>query len=73
MAPCSSRGITTNTSAAEHCWHSTFVNQVKRLLALSYWRFEAIRHKTHSKRPFKKPLVKGRKVNAPEIFKSESL
>ena len=29
---------------------STFVDQVKRLLALSDRRFEAIRHKTHSKR-----------------------
>jgi len=38
----------------------TFVNQAKRLLALSCRRFEAIRHKFHCKRPFKKPLVKGR-------------
>jgi hypothetical protein len=73
MAPCSSKGITTNTSVAEHCWYCTFVNQVRRLLALSYWRFEAIRHKAHSKRSFKKLLIKGRKVIASEILKSEAV
>ena len=51
----------------------TSVDQVKRLLALSYERFEAIRHKTHCKVPFRKPLVKGRKVIASEIFESETL
>jgi hypothetical protein len=53
--------------------YSTFVEQVKRFLALIYERFEAIRHKTHCKCPFKKPLVKGRKVIVPEFFKSETL
>jgi hypothetical protein len=32
-----------------------FADQVKLLLILSYGGFEAIRHKTHCKRPFKKP------------------
>jgi len=40
---------------------SAFVDQVKRLLALSYWRFEDIRHELHCKHHFKKPLVKWRK------------
>jgi len=39
----------------------TFVNQTKRLLALIFRRFEAIRHKFHYKCPFKKPLAKGRR------------
>jgi hypothetical protein len=51
----------------------TFVDQVKLLLALSYERFEAIRHKTHYKCPFKKPLMIGRKDFAPEIFKPDTL
>ena len=50
----------------------TFVDQVKPLLALSSGRFEAIRRKTHCIGPFKKHLVKGRKVIAPEIFKSDT-
>jgi hypothetical protein len=52
---------------------STSVKQVKRLLALRCRRLEAVRHKTHCKRPFKKSLVKGWKVIAPEIFKSDVL
>ena len=32
----------------------------------------AVRHKTRSKFPFRKPLVKGRKYIAPEIFKSDT-
>ena len=42
-------------------WCITSVNQVKLFLALSYRRFEAIRHEYHCKRPSKKHLVKGRK------------
>jgi len=44
------------------------VYQVNRMLALIYGRFEAIRHETRCLYPFKKPLVKGRKVIAPEVF-----
>jgi hypothetical protein len=46
---------------------STFVDQVKRLLALSCRQFEAVRHKFNCKRLFKRHLVKGLKVIAPEI------
>jgi hypothetical protein len=45
------------------------VYQVTRLLALIYGRFEAICHKTRCKCQFKKPLVKWRKVIAPEVCK----
>jgi hypothetical protein len=51
---------------------STCVDIVK-LLALNYGRLEAIRHKTRCKVPFRKPLVKGRKVIAPEILQSDTL
>jgi hypothetical protein len=51
----------------------SYVDQVGRLLALSYGRREAIRHKTHCKRPFNKPLVKGWKDIDPEILKSDTL
>jgi len=37
----------------------TFVDRVKRLLALRYGQFEAIHHKTYYKGPFLKPLMKG--------------
>jgi len=40
------------------------------MLALIYGRVEAIRRKTHCKGPLKKPLVKGQKVIAPEVCKS---
>jgi hypothetical protein len=43
------------------------------MLAISYGLFEAIRHKTRYKDPFKKHLVKGRKVIAPVILKSDTL
>jgi hypothetical protein len=46
----------------------TFVDQVKRLVALIYERFEAIRHNTHSRIPFKNPLVKCR----PLLYRSLS-
>jgi hypothetical protein len=42
-------------------WCITSVNQVKRFLALSCRRCEAIRHNFHCKCPSKKHLVKGRK------------
>jgi len=40
---------------------SAFVDQVKRLLAVIYWRFEDVRHKIHCTHHFKKPIVKWRK------------
>ena len=45
---------------ASRTFFGTLVDQVKRLLALNYGRFEALRHKIHCKLPFKKTLVKGR-------------
>ena len=50
----------------------TFVDQVK-LLTLSYCWFEANRHKSHCKDPFKEHLVKGLKAIAPEVFKLQTL
>jgi hypothetical protein len=52
---------------------STSVDQVKRPIDLSCWRFEVICHSNHCKGPFKKRLVKGRKAIAPENFKSETI
>jgi hypothetical protein len=46
---------------AEH--FGTFFDQVKRLLALSYGRFDAIRHKTCS-RFIHETFSAGRKANA---------
>jgi hypothetical protein len=44
------------------------------IAALSYQRFEAIRHKFHSKNTFKNPSVKGRKeVFAPETFELKTV
>jgi hypothetical protein len=51
----------------------TSVEEVKRLLAVSCRRFEAICHRNHYKGTLKKPLMKGREVIAPEFFKSETL
>jgi len=50
----------------------TFVDQVKRLLALSYGWFEAIRHKTSS-RSIQYGFSAGRKVIALKILKSDTL
>jgi hypothetical protein len=49
-----------------------FVEQVKRLPALNYGRFEANRHKTRS-RSIQETFGEGRMVIAPEIFMSETL
>ena len=56
--------------------HSTLVNQVKRLLVLICRRFAAVRHKFHCKRPFKKPLVRGKKELlqrslSPKVFEQQ--
>ena len=55
----------------EHLWYCTVVNQVILLLALIYGLFEVIRRKTHCNGPLNKPLVKGQKVIAIEVFKSD--
>ena len=44
---------------AEYLWY--ICQSSARLLAFNCRRFEAICHKFHCKRPFKKPLLKGRK------------
>jgi len=46
----------------------TFADQVKRLLALKYGRFEAVRHKTRG-RSIQDTFSEGRMVIVPEIFK----
>ena len=51
----------------------TFVDQAKWFIALSYVRFVAIHRETHSKVSFKKTLLKGRKVFALEVLKSNTL
>jgi hypothetical protein len=58
-------------SVAKH--FSTFVDQVKLLVALSYGRFKAIRHNIDCKGTFKKSLVNKQKLIAPEICESETL
>jgi hypothetical protein len=50
----------------------TIVNQIKRLLALSCCRFEAIRHKFHCKSLFKKTFSEREAVVATEVFGSET-